>query len=119
MKNSCALRASMPEIRIALLIDAYAQTCYLHQWRRLTRADSVQAWRDPGLEYFPLPHPGPRNRLWFRRHPWFEQTVQPALRERVKAALARDEGGATRSNNDARHLNPYETDYFAHQSLRP
>lgn len=86
------LRAAMPEIRITLLIGAYAQAYYLGKRRGRTLAETVQAWRDFGPEYFPLPHPSPRNRLWFKRHPWFEQTVLPALRERVGAALARDNG---------------------------
>jgi uracil-DNA glycosylase len=30
-----------------------------------------------------LPHPSPRNRLWIRRNPWFEEDVVPALRKRV------------------------------------
>jgi len=35
----------------------------------------------------PLPHPSPRNNLWLRRNPWFEQEVIPELRRRVKDIL--------------------------------
>src|SRR5512139_2891215 len=89
------LRAAMPDIRLTLLIGAYAQAHYLGRRRGRTLADTVHAWRDFLPEFFPLPHPSPRNRLWFKRHPWFEQEVLPALRERVGALLSTgDNGGA-------------------------
>ena len=87
------LRA-MPQIRLTLLIGAYAQAYYLGHRRGRTLADTVAAWRDFAPEYFPLPHPSPRNRLWFKRHPWFEQEVLPALRERVGAVLAAGDNGS-------------------------
>jgi uracil-DNA glycosylase len=40
-----------------------------------------------------MPHPSPRNRLWLKRNPWFEQEVLPALRERVGAVLAAGDNG--------------------------
>jgi uracil-DNA glycosylase len=82
------LRAAMPGIRLTLLIGAYAQAYYLGERRGRTLADTVHAWRDFAPDFFPLPHPSPRNRLWFKRHPWFEREVLPALCERVGAALA-------------------------------
>jgi uracil-DNA glycosylase len=89
------LRAAMPAIRLTLLIGAYAQSYYLGKSRGRTLADTVHAWRDFLPDYFPLPHPSPRNRLWFKRHPWFEAAVLPALRERVGTLLAAgDNGGA-------------------------
>ncbi len=89
------LRAAMPDIRLTLLIGAYSQAYYLGKRRGRTLADTVRAWRDGLPEYFPLPHPSPRNRLWFKRHPWFGQEVLPALRERVGRLLAAgDNGGA-------------------------
>lgn len=87
------LRAAMPGIRLTLLIGAYAQAYYLGNRRGRTLADTVHAWRDFLPGYFPLPHPSPRNRLWFRRHPWFEAEVLPALRERVGAVLASGDNG--------------------------
>ena len=90
------LRAAMPDIRLTLLIGAYAQRYYLGTRHGRTLADTVHAWRDVLPDYFPLPHPSPRNRLWFKRHPWFEREVVPALRERVGAALAADDNGGAR-----------------------
>ncbi len=89
------LRAAMPAIRLTLLIGAYAQAYYLGRRRGRTLADTVHAWRGFLPDTFPLPHPSPRNRLWFKRHPWFEQEVLPALRERVGTLLSTgDNGGA-------------------------
>ena len=94
------LRAAMPDIRLTLLIGAYAHAYYLGKRRGRTLADTVAAWRDFAPDYFPLPHPSPRNRLWFKRHPWFEQEVLPALRERVGAALAAGDNAPTRTPNN-------------------
>lgn len=87
------LRAAMPDIRLTLLIGAYAQAYYLGARRRRTLADTVAAWRDYAPDFLPLPHPSPRNRGWQKRHPWFEAEVVPMLRERVGAALATDHNG--------------------------
>ncbi|ODV11808.1 MAG: uracil-DNA glycosylase [Thiobacillus sp. SCN 64-317] len=85
---------AMPQIGLTLLIGAYAQMYYLGKRRGRTLADTVQAWRDFGPDYFPLPHPSPRNRLWFKRHPWFEAEVLPALRERVGALRSAGDNGS-------------------------
>ena len=82
------LRAAMPDIRLTLLIGAYAQAYYLGPRRGRTLADTVHAWHDFTPDYFPLPHPSPRNRMWFKRHSWFEQEVLPALRKQVGTAWA-------------------------------
>lgn len=86
-------RQAMPQIGLTLLIGAYAQAHYLGKRRGRTLADTVHSWRDFGPEYFPLPHPSPRNRRWFKRHPWFALEVLPALRARVGAALATGDNG--------------------------
>jgi uracil-DNA glycosylase len=33
-------------------------------------------------------HPGPRNDLWLKRNPWFNEELVPALRIRVSEVLA-------------------------------
>lgn len=81
-----ALRALMPAVTITLLLGAYAQAYYLGARRKRTLTDTVQAWRDYG-PLIPMPHPSPRNRLWLRKHPWFEAETVPAVRGLVAAAL--------------------------------
>ena len=82
-----ALRAALPGIRLTLLVGSYAHAYYLGGKRKKTLAQTVQAWREYLPEYFPLPHPSPRNRLWLRNNPWFEAEVVPELRKRVSDIL--------------------------------
>ena len=80
------LLAHMPDLELVLLVGSYAQAHYLGKSRE-TLTQRVQRWRDFGPRYIPTPHPSPRNTLWLRRNPWFEQEVVPELRQRVKALL--------------------------------
>jgi uracil-DNA glycosylase len=82
------LRAALPQLRLTLVIGGHAQAYYLGARRRRTLADTVHTWRDYLPEYFPLPHPSPRNQRWFRDHPWLEAEVIPEARRRVEALLA-------------------------------
>lgn len=77
------LRAALPRIELTLLIGQHAQAYYLGERRKPTLAETVQAWAQYLPEYFPLPHPSPRNLRWFQRHPWFEAEVIPALRRQM------------------------------------
>ncbi len=87
------LRAAMPQLRLTLLVGSYAQAYYLGARRAKTLAETVKAWRDFLPDYLPTPHPSPRNRLWLRNNPWFEEEVVPELRKRVHALI----GGRARS----------------------
>ncbi len=82
------LLQALPELRLRLLIGKYAQDYYLGT-RRQSLAETVRQYRDYLPDYFPLPHPSPRNIRWFRTHPWFEAEVIPALREQTGLLQAR------------------------------
>ena len=73
----------MPDVRLIVLIGQYAQRHYLGTRRGRTLAATVKDFESHLPEYLPLPHPSPRNRLWLRKNPWFEQTVVPRFRELV------------------------------------
>ena len=77
----------MPHLELILLVGSYAQNHYLGRSAE-TLTQRVRRWSDFGPRYFPLPHPSPRNTLWLRRNPWFEQEVLPALRERLSQLWA-------------------------------
>lgn len=81
------LLAAMPEVELTLLIGRYAQQTYLHANAKATLTETVAAWRGYLPRYFPLPHPSPRNRAWFKSNPWFAQQVLPALRQRIASIL--------------------------------
>jgi uracil-DNA glycosylase len=77
-----ALLARMPALELVLLVGRFAQDYYLGRSRE-TLARRVRRWEEFGPRFLPLPHPSPRNTLWLRRNPWFEDEVVPALRQRL------------------------------------
>lgn len=77
------LLAHLPNLALTVLVGSYAQRYYLEGSVHKSLAETVQHWRDYMPKYLPTPHPSPRNTLWLRRNPWFEEDVVPALRARV------------------------------------
>ena len=78
----------LPQLELTLLIGQYAQNYYLDK-RHKTLTERVNAWREYLPQYFPLPHPSPRNNLWLGRNPWFEKEVVVSLRKIVSKLLSR------------------------------
>ena len=74
------LRASLPDIRLTLLVGNYAQAYYLGKRAKRNLTETVRAYREYLPEFFPLPHPSPRNRGWLKSNSWFEKNVIPQLR---------------------------------------
>ncbi|MEE4283111.1 MAG: uracil-DNA glycosylase family protein [Pseudomonadales bacterium] len=77
----------MPDVQLTLLIGLYAQRHYLSSCLD-TLTDTVAGWREYLPQYFPLPHPSPRNNIWLKKNPWFEKEVLPNLQELTRIALA-------------------------------
>ena len=73
----------MPAIKLTLLFGQYAQERYLGKMRKKTLTETVLHWREYVPQYLPLPHPSPRNQIWVRKNPWFEQEVLPYLKKIV------------------------------------
>lgn len=78
------LLTQMPEVKLTLLIGLYAQKYYLLERSMSTLTENVWHFGNFLPEFFPLVHPSPRNRIWQKKHPWFESEVVPALRETVR-----------------------------------
>ncbi|MDH4324690.1 MAG: uracil-DNA glycosylase family protein, partial [Betaproteobacteria bacterium] len=78
-------KAALPGVRLTLLVGMHAQAYHLGARRKKTLALTVRAYREYLPEFFPLPHPSPRNRRWLRNNPWFLKQVVPALRRRLRA----------------------------------
>lgn len=81
------LLSHLKHLKLTLVIGQYAQNYHLpNAGKSLTEV--VQAWRDHWPLVVPLPHPSPRNNLWLKQNPWFEQELLPALRMRVAEVLS-------------------------------
>lgn len=73
-------------VQLTLVIGQYA-----HAWHlpgpKASVTERVRRWREVWPDVVPLPHPSPRNNLWLRRNPWFEEEIIPELRQRVRDIL--------------------------------
>lgn len=79
--------AELKEVKLTILIGAYAQRAYLGKRSRKTLTETVRNYQDYLPEFFPLPHPSPRNRVWMGRNPWFDGEVVVELRKVVKRVI--------------------------------
>jgi len=77
----------MHDIELTLVIGQYAHHWHLKGSQKKNLTETVKAWRNYAPDVIPLPHPSPRNNLWLRKNPWFEEEVVPAVKKRVKALL--------------------------------
>jgi uracil-DNA glycosylase len=81
------LLRQLPKLQLTLVIGQYALAYHLPAAEPSVTA-AVAGWRDYWPATVPLPHPSPRNNLWLRRNPWFEQELLPPLQARIAAILA-------------------------------
>lgn len=76
----------LPDVAVTLVIGQYAHAWHLPGAARSV-TDNVRRWQELWPEVLPMPHPSPRNNLWLRKNPWFEQQVIPKLRSRIRCIL--------------------------------
>lgn len=76
----------LPQIKLTLLIGQYSQNYYLND-KPKTLTETVRHWQKWAPHFLPLPHPSPRNTLWLRKNPWFEETVLPIIQTQVRKAF--------------------------------
>ncbi len=72
------------DIQFTILIGAYAQGYYLEEKRKKTLTETVKNYNQYLPNFLPLPHPSPRNNIWLKKNPWFDEEVIPTLRKRVR-----------------------------------
>ncbi|MGT2676467.1 uracil-DNA glycosylase family protein [Streptococcus pseudoporcinus] len=77
----------LPTVELIILVGQYAQAYYLGKAKKKTLTETVKAYQDYLPRFFPLVHPSPRNQLWLKKNPWFEEEVIPALQARVAKLL--------------------------------
>jgi uracil-DNA glycosylase len=80
------LLQQLPNLELTLAIGQYAQSWHIDEPKQ-TLTERVKNWESYWPELLPLPHPSPRNNLWLKRNPWFEDSIIPTLQERVARLL--------------------------------
>lgn len=78
----------MPNVELVLVIGQYAQRYYLGDNAKSTLTETVRNFVAYLPQYFPLPHPSPRNNIWQAKNEWFGEIVLPELREKIKVILS-------------------------------
>ena len=73
----------MPDLKLTILVGSYATKRYLQLKSSDSLTQVVKDYRDYLPEFFPLVHPSPRNQIWMKKNPWFNETVIPDLQELV------------------------------------
>lgn len=74
-------------VRLTLLVGAYAQAVYLRDQRKRTLTETMAAWKSYMPDYLPTPHPSWRTKHWAKKNPWFEAELVPEIRKILKALL--------------------------------
>ena len=77
----------MPDVKLTLLIGQYAQKYYLKNMAKRNLTQTVKNFHEYMPEYFPLPHPSPRNNIWQKKNQWFKSDLTPILKAEVGLIL--------------------------------
>ncbi|MDQ2718306.1 MAG: uracil-DNA glycosylase family protein [Bacteroidota bacterium] len=72
---------------LILLIGNYAQQYYLKKEGKNSLTENVKNFREFSPQYFPLPHPSPRNQNWIKINPWFMEEAIPELRKSIREKI--------------------------------
>lgn len=79
--------AEMKNRKLVLLIGQYAQAYYLREINKRNLTETVRCFTEYLPDYFPLPHPSPRNNLWQKKNPWFVSNLLPELKKAIHSVL--------------------------------
>lgn len=83
------LLKKMKHIKLIILIGQYAQKHYLGNFLKPTLTETVKNYQEYLPKFLPLVHPSPRNKIWQKKNPWFEEQVIPQLQKIIKEALSK------------------------------
>ena len=81
------VRKHLKNIELKVVIGTYAQAHYLANARE-SLTETIRSWKEFQPEFFPLPHPSPRNNIWLKKSPWFEKELIPKLHRNVRQLLS-------------------------------
>lgn len=83
--------ATMKNNPMKILIGHFAIHYYLNSKQKNSLAETVRSYKEYVPEFFPMPHPSPRNQNWLKNNSWFEQENIPYLQkyisEKIKESL--------------------------------
>ena len=77
----------LKNVQLTILIGQYSQKYYLKKSFKENLTNTVKAYEEYLPDYFPLPHPSPRNRFWQSKNPWFNSAVVDHLQQNVYRIL--------------------------------
>lgn len=77
----------MTKVELTLIIGQYAINWHLKEQKKKTLTETVKAWNEYSDNILALPHPSPRNNIWLKKNPWFEEEILPELRRRIRKIL--------------------------------
>ena len=80
----------MPNIVLIILVGKYAQEYYLRGEQKKSLTETVRSFKDYIPKFVPLVHPSPRNNIWQKKNPWFQENVIPDLQKIVAKVLRSD-----------------------------
>lgn len=72
----------LPDDRLIVLVGGYAVAFHLSD-RKSTLTETLKHYNDYLPKYLVLPHPSPRNNIWLKKNPWFEEEQIPIYQNLV------------------------------------
>ncbi len=78
-----ALLSHLSSEALIILVGSYAQKYYLGESAKSNLTVTVQHFEEYLPKFFPLPHPSPRNNIWLKKNPWFDQEVTAVLKRLI------------------------------------
>ena len=81
------LLEELKNIKLTILIGAYAQKFYLGDRFKKNLTETVKNYQEFLPEYFPLVHPSPLNNRWQAKNQFFKEEVLPELKEIIGEIL--------------------------------
>ncbi len=82
-----AAMARLDGVELTIVIGRYAIDWHMPGYRLHSVTHVVQDWRNHPPDMTALVHPSPRNNIWLRRNPWFEEARVPQIRDQVRKLL--------------------------------
>ncbi|MDU5914373.1 MAG: uracil-DNA glycosylase family protein [Anaerococcus vaginalis] len=74
----------LKNIKLTILIGAYAQKFYLKDNFKKNLTETVKNFKDYLPEYFPLVHPSPLNNRWIAKNKFFKDKTLPELKNFIQ-----------------------------------